>query len=536
MPELLSQIQTKLGEIQQTASALPAGTDVSQASASLGDITKQVQSVIPVDTAQAPPPPTYEPSPKSDGLSLLAQIEKQSAELEARYKTQLEEANKRIAEAEKIQADMRAKQEGVLEEADPLTQPFRDELRKSERERFGVEEEYFHNQAMTSELRRLAMENVDITRKLLTQRVPGLAGLQQSSRMVKAQESVQSRISVLQAAISAGNNQIGTATNFIEESLRDIQADRQDRLSYLESLFNFYETTRTEEGNKIFNLTQDQKAIIQEQTNLLKADLARAEAVADTIKDIILNNPTMAHEAGLSLNDTMEEITQKIAKWEYSEELRGIRNEMSGKGILELTEAQANIKPDNEVLTYTDSRGNQTFFHVPQGVTSEIVGGFEVLKDAQGNVISQRQLPKGTAGTAGTSGTLVGFNFSPETNSVLVGTQDINKLTPSKQQEVRAELTSKFSMHRNEVHPQFKSLMSDLFNVDWTDDEIKDIWNDLRKELGIEVQTTTEGEEPVGSDLRGAWEQEMGGLQKESKGFKERLTDPKWYKPWTWGR
>ncbi len=371
MPELLGQIQTKLSDIQQTASALPAGTDVSQASASLGDITKQVQSVIPVDTAQAPPPPTYEPQAPPDDLSLKAQVDKQRAELEATYRAQLEEANKRIAEAEKIQAEMRAKQEGVLEEADPLTQPFREDLEKAERERLKIEENFFANQALTNELDRLLTESIEMTRKLQTQRVPGLAGLQQSSRMVKAQEGVQSRIAVIEAVMSARNNQIGTATTFIDRSLSNIQQDRQDRLGYLESLFNFYETTRTEEGKKIFNLTQDQKAIIQEQTNLLKADLARAEAVADTIKDIILNNPTMAHEAGLSLNDTMEEITQKIAKWEYMEEKRSVKNTANEKGMRELTVNEALGRDD--VFTYTDSQGNEMYFEIPRNWATQMI-------------------------------------------------------------------------------------------------------------------------------------------------------------------
>ncbi len=373
MQDLLSQIQTKLGDIHKTASSLPAGTDVSKASSMLGGMTNQVKSVMsnampsvmPVDTAQAPPPPTFKTQQPPDDLSLKAQVDKQRAELEATYRTQLEQINKKMEASQKLEAEMRAKQEGVLRDADPLTSPFRDELEKSERERLKIEENFFANQSLTNELDRLLTESIEMTRKLQTQKVPGLAGLQQSSRMVKAQEGVQSRIAVIEAVMAARNNQIGTATTFIDRSLRNIQQDRQDRLGYLENLFNFYETTKTEEGKKIFNLTQDQKAIIQEQTNLIKTDLARAEAVADKIKDIILSNPTMAHEAGLSLNDTEEEITKKISNWEYNGEVRNIQNQAEEKGLKVLNETEIGGYPSDRVFTQIDSRGIERSFLLP---------------------------------------------------------------------------------------------------------------------------------------------------------------------------
>jgi hypothetical protein len=551
MQDLLAQIQSKLGQIKTTASNLPAGTDVSQASQSIGGMTNQVKSVmanampkvIPADTTQAPPPPTFQASQPPDDLSLKAQVDKQRAELEATYRTQLEEANKRIAEAEKIQAEMRAKQEGVLGEADPLTQPFREDLEKAERERLKIEENYFANQALTNELDRLLTESIEMTRKLQTQKVPGLAGLQQSSRMVKAQEGVQSRIAVIEAVMAARNNQIGVATTFIDRSLRNIQQDRQDRLGYLENLFNFYETTRTEEGKKIFNLTQDQKAIIQEQTNLIKTDLARAEAVADRIREIILSNPTMAHEAGLSLNDTMDEITKKIANYSLTQERKEMDNQMAGKGYKVLSPEMAVGKPESELVRLIDANGNERVYWntqpdllsvaeakslgVPYGTTKK--GAYGKMPVTTSTGTPPGPTPGSTPGTP-----LGGLNFSSETRSVLVGTQDINKLTPAKRQAVISELTEKLALHKEEVNPSFKSLMNDLFDANWTDDELKEMWNGLREELGIKTITSDDGDS--GSELREAWGQEMGGLQKESKNFMERLMDPKWYKPWTWGK
>ena len=418
MQDLLAQIQAQLGQIHKTASNLPAGTDFKQASSMLGGMTNQVKSVmsnampIPADATQAPPPPTFQSQQPPDDLSLKAQIDKQRAELEATYRTQLEQINKQIEEAQRKQAEMLSKQEGVLKDADPLTSPFREELEKSERERLKIEENYFANQALTNELDRLLTESIEMTRKLQTQKVPGLAGLQQSSRMVKAQEGVQSRIAVIEAVMAARNNQIGVATTFIDRSLRNIQQDRQDRLGYLETLFNFYETTRTEEGKKIFNLTQDQKAIIQEQTNLIKQDLARAEKVADRIRDIILNNPTMAHEAGLSLNDTMDEITKKIADYSLAQERKEMDNQMTLSGFKVISPEMAVGKPESELVRLLDANGQERIYwnaqpampDAPKIFGTATGGYYQQVYNPQTGQYEIQPITRGT-GTSGTTST-----------------------------------------------------------------------------------------------------------------------------------
>ncbi len=320
---------------------------------------------IPVDAAEAPTPPMFEPKPPPDDLSLKAQVDKQRLLLEQTHQSQLETVNKQLEEAKKREAEYLKKEEGVMKEADPLTQPFREDIEKSERERLKVEENFFANQKLTEELDRLLTESIEMTRKLQTQKVPGLAGLQQSGRMVKAQETAQGRIAVVEAVMAARSNQIGAALNFIDRTTESIKADRQDRLGYLESLFNFYETTRTEAGAKVFNLTKDQKAIIEKQTKLVEDDLARAEKVSDMIRDLMLKDPRMAAESGIGLGDTEEEIVKKLAQWEYTEETRTVKNTASEKGMRELSSAEITNLPFDRVFTYTDSRGNEIHFEIP---------------------------------------------------------------------------------------------------------------------------------------------------------------------------
>ena len=325
----------------------------------------QQPTFVAADVTGAPSPPLYEPPAPPDDLSLKIQIEQQRKALEAAHQAELDRINKQLEEARKKEEEFRAKQVGVLEEAKPLTSPFREDIEKAERERLKVEENFFANQALTNELDRLLTESIEMTRKLQAQKVPGLAGLQQSERMINAQQNVQGRIAVVEAVMSARNNQIGTALTFIDRTLGAIQADRQDRLNYLNTLFNFYETTRTEEGVKIFNLTKDQKDIINKQIGLLESDLDRAEKVADTIRNIMLENPQMASESGISLSDTEEQIVKKIADWQYSTEVRTMKNEAETQGLTYLTPEQASMKPAEQIFTQIDSKGVKRQFLIP---------------------------------------------------------------------------------------------------------------------------------------------------------------------------
>jgi hypothetical protein len=483
------------------------------------DARKQQETqTIPVDMGDAPTPPMFEPKPPPDDLSLKAQVDKQRLLLEQTHQSQLETVNKQLEEAKKREAEYLKKQEGVMKEADPLTQPFREDIEKAERERLKVEENFFANQKITEELDRLLTESIEMTRKLQTQKVPGLAGLQQSGRMVKAQETAQGRIAVIEAVMAARSNQIGTALNFINRTTESIRADRQDRLSYLESLFNFYETTRTEAGAKVFNLTQDQKAIIQKQTKLIEDDLARAEKVSDMIREMMLSNPKMAAESGIGLGDTEEEIVKKIAQWEYTEETRTVKNNAMEKGMKEITANQVfNLSPDR-VFTYTDSRGNEVYFEIPEDTgkwtTQKVDNNLYRVNTDTGKVelLIRGAAPAGGSGTitGDSSGlTVGGLNFSTETYSVLVGSQDINKLTPSKQQAVRADLTQKLQLHKAEVHSGFKPFIENAFNTTFTDQEIKSMWAELRKQLGVENQVVGDSVSSEDEDMKEAWTQAM---------------------------
>jgi hypothetical protein len=329
---------------------------------------------------QPPEPPIQEPQLEQQ-LGLQAQLDKQRTTLEDTYKKELDTVNKELEELKTQEADIRSQQKDIMTEAEPLSTPFREGIEQAERKRLQIEENFFANQSLTNELEGLLMESIAMTRKLQTQKVPGLAGIQQSTRMINAQNNIQSRIGVIEAVMAARNNQIGVAQGFINRTLGNIQADRNDRLGYLSNLMNFYETSRNETNEKIFNLTKEQKEIINNQRALIEYDLQKSEKAAERIKEIMQENPLMAGQAGLTLNDSEEEINKKLADWQYKEETRELKNTATEKGLTFLTAASAaNLSPD-QVYTYTDSKGNEQHFKLPPASPD-----WKTWTDNQGNL------------------------------------------------------------------------------------------------------------------------------------------------------
>jgi hypothetical protein len=377
---------------------------------------KQRTQPVSLDTTEAPMPPTFEPTQRlEDNNSLQAQLERQRQDMEKAYQTQLEDFRKRTEEQEKIQQEAQKKQEGILGQLEPETTPFRQDLETRERERLQIEQNYFANQQLTNELDKLLTESTNLTRQLSQQKVPGLAGLQQSERMTKAQETAQSRIAVIEAVMSARNNQIGVGLGFIDRSLNNIQQDRQDRIDYLNSVYKYYQETKDDAGNKIFNLSKQEEAMINKQIGLLEADYQRAEATAQRIKDLMLENPQMVAEAGISLNDTEEEISKKLADWQYTTEVRDLKNELEGKGVKELTQQQALNKPQDQIFTYIDSKGVNRYFEMPTEWQTTMVDGslYRVDPKTGKTELLVYSPPKGTGG--GLGGGVSGSDFAPAT-------------------------------------------------------------------------------------------------------------------------
>ena len=293
------------------------------------------------------------PEPQAPGTaeqfmgSITGQVERQRAELDTRLATRRDEI--RTEESE-----LRQERDRLMSEVGTLTQPFREELERKERERFQVEQNFDANQRLIGELETLLTEGNNLIRMQqglpVNQRVV-------NARMNNAMRDVQARAGVLEAVYNARNNQIQQGLQFIDRTRDAIVADRQDSLMYYETLLKF-----NQEG--LLNLRQEDRELAQEELNLVKRDLDRAEQTADYIKSLMIdpNTAQFMADAGVTMTDSVEEINLKMRNQTAVIQREGLINELASNGF-------------EQVPAGTTGAGVTTFYVNGEPVTFRVIKG-----------------------------------------------------------------------------------------------------------------------------------------------------------------
>lgn len=261
-------------------------------------------------------------------------------------------------------AVLKDKERATLDKVGALSTPFREDLEKKESERLYINENFEANQALVSELDQLLTEGNDLIKQ--QQEVTGLSAVR-NPRIQKAMNDVASRAGVIEAVINARNGQIGQAQNMIDRTVRAINADRNDQITYYETILNL-------NNRDILSLDADSKNIAQEQLDLVKGDLTRAQATQDYVKQLMIDPSTagLMGEAGVSLTDSVETINSKMSQAQYAREVKDMSNEIALEGG-QAVMSPAGI-PAGQLITLTDSRGNKRYYKVPTG-SSLATGG-----------------------------------------------------------------------------------------------------------------------------------------------------------------
>ena len=319
-----------------------------------------VADTTPIDVVAPDLPPAVDYTAYFSGIA--AEVANTRTSLEKMYQDQIDLLKSQQETAQKKVDDMMAKQKDVLEtDIQPLLQPWREDLEKAERARLKVEENYFANQNSVKELEDLL--NQSLSDIQAAESVTGLSSIR-SPRIAKVKEDYAARAGVIEAVMAARNNQITVANNFIDRSANAIASDKNAQLSYYESLYNFYETQRTEEGAKLISLSEDEKDYVNAQIGLLENDLAQAQSTTNYIKQLMLDPATASamDGAGVTLNDTPQQIQAKLAAYSYQQEVIDKSNAMTADGFKQILESQVATKPANEVIVITDSKGVMRYY------------------------------------------------------------------------------------------------------------------------------------------------------------------------------
>lgn len=294
--------------------------------------------------------------------SMMANLEAQRKANEDAYQKQIDAAKKEAEAAQTKIDELTTKEKAMIEtDVQPLLTPFRETLVKTERERLNVEENYLANQTLTNELSTLL---TDIQTSLQSEKdITGLAAIREP-RIAKAKEDSMARVGVIEAVMAARNNQITVANNFIDKTSTAITADRQDKLNYYNTLLNFYDKQRTEEGVKLLTLTTEQKTWVNKQIVLLENDLSQAESNVNYIKGLMRDPATavLAGEADINLNMTPQQVNTALATAAYQKDKREYIKAMALDEKVNISEAEAKLKPKNEIFIIPDARGNNMYF------------------------------------------------------------------------------------------------------------------------------------------------------------------------------
>ncbi len=372
-PEVYKQVQdttTKTNALLGTninATPTPPPVPVEKVEPTVGGSTPDVTKGVTDTTAQY-------------FTGLQTQIDALTKQVQDANKKQLDLINQQKADAQTKIDEYKTKMEDTLGNVQDLTQPFQQQLESTERERLKVEENYFANQNSIAELNTLLTDSLNAVNE--AKGVTGLSAIR-TPTINKIKEDYDARAGILQAVMSARNNQISVATNLIDRSINAITNDRKSQLGYYENVLSYYDSLRTTEGNKLITLNKDEKDYVNAQINLIQNKLDESQKTANYIKDLMINPNTAnaLERAGVTLNDTVYEINQKLAKDAYIQEVKDINNKQQSEGLVSITPQQVASKPVDEVSEQTDSAGNKTYWWNPKVATNKIKLALDIAQE-----------------------------------------------------------------------------------------------------------------------------------------------------------
>jgi hypothetical protein len=224
------------------------------------------------------------------------------------------------------------RQDETLEKLDP-----------TKRATYQQEQAILSNQLRTAET---ASRNIGIDmekRRQMTSELEGLlnrsnailnreAGLPVGQRVISARNTnalndIVARAGVIEAVFSAIDGNISQAQSFISQAQDTIAQQWRDTQ-------NYYGTILQLSSQKLLNLDKEEKEIAERELSIAEADYARSLETSEYIKSLMID-PESAQfiaDAGVKLNDSIEEINEKMAKQARIKEVNDTKNEMIADG------------------------------------------------------------------------------------------------------------------------------------------------------------------------------------------------------------
>jgi len=305
------------------------------------------------------------------GDSVNANVNNYRKELEKMISTRTSEIDNKIK-------GLKEQQNSTLDNIQALTTPFRQTLEDTERERLHINKNFEANQTLIDELDTLLTQGNDLIKQ--QQQVTGLSAIR-NPRVQQTMNDISARAGVIEAVINARNGQIGVAENMIDRSINAIASDRKDELTYYETVLNL-------NNQELISLTNDAKKLADFQVNMIKEDLDRAQKTSDYIKTLLVDPATagLMGEAGVTLNDSVDQINAKLTKAQTGRDIREFSNKIALTGGVAV--ADPSTVPANQLITYTDTNGGKHYYKMAVKTGDASGGGGSILPATDPSVVA----------------------------------------------------------------------------------------------------------------------------------------------------
>jgi len=217
------------------------------------------------------------------------------------------------------------------------------------------DEAYRVKQSLTTQLQDMITQGNSLieSQKATT----GLTAIR-NPRVTETISNLSAAAAVLKIGIDAQDNNMINVQNQLNTAVSAITSAYKDQLDYYTTLNNFYESSVTDEGNKLINLTAAEQDFMTTTIATLQDNIDRVQANADAMQELFMDPSTATAfaKAGITLNTPQSEWGPKLAKQAYSDELSELSKDMAGSGYTALIGGSAPVGAD--VVKITDSKGN----------------------------------------------------------------------------------------------------------------------------------------------------------------------------------
>lgn len=308
--------------------------------------------------------------------TLKDQIQKEADKKTKEYDVKIKALEQKEKELEQLQT------EGLGDIEDATFREVAEKRAAYDLEKQRFDENYNANQALVGELDTLLTQGNTLIMQM--QETTGLASIM-SPRISKTMTDVAARAGVIEAVLNARNGQMANAQNQLQTSLGAISSIYEDEINYYKTAINFYGSLKGETTDKLAGLTAEQKEYADVKINMLANDLAQLQETAKLIQTAMLDPETakIYGAAGVTLKDSVETIGQKVAQYEYSQEVIDIHNKMTTNGYS--SKAISGVPP----VAIMDSQGKVTNWYKAGGDGADFtLGTNQVRFDASGNVVA----------------------------------------------------------------------------------------------------------------------------------------------------